>query len=243
MRILLILLLSFITGLQIEAKAKHQTTKDLNSADIAESIIGQPAKLRESFQYEQGNLVAQIFSLGTTRQPKEVLLIWNKESDQFTLAGKRESFSGETFEKPLLFEVNNYKFLNISTEPSGSGAFVSDIILWLAPDHSTHEVDFEQASVIYESRVPSDQVVLSGGEKEFFFEENQMAFQFWIAQQGDPHCCPSGGTVQGTYKLEGAPKFDSFSKEYTADFRITVDQMQHAPNPATSIDYNQIAQQ
>jgi hypothetical protein len=227
----------------MEAKTEQPTTKDLLSPDIAEMIIGQPAKLRESFKYENGNLVTQIFSLGTTRQPKEVLLIWHKVADQFSLAGKQESFSGETFDKPLLFEVNNYKFLNISTEPYGSGGFVSDTILWLAPDHTIHEVEFEQASGIYESRVASDQVILTGGEKEFFFEEDQMAFQFWIAQQGDPHCCPSGGIVQGTYKLEGSPKFDSFSKEYRADFKILVDQLQHSPDPSTSIDYLQTAQQ
>jgi hypothetical protein len=241
MRIILIILLTLVTGLQIEAKTKPYTTKDLQTPDIAERIIGQPAKLRESFKHDNGNLVTQIFSVGTTRQPKEVLLIWQRETDQFNLAGKQESFTGETFDKPILFEVDHYKFLNVSTEPSGSGGFVSDKILWLAPDHTIHEVQFDQASEIYESRVASDQMVLTGGEKEFFVEENQMGFQFWIAQQGDSHCCPSGGTVQGTYKLEGSPKFDSFSRKYTADFKITVDQMQHSPNPSTSIDYAQAA--
>ena len=231
MKFLVISLLTFtlFAGFQIEARTKQYTTKSLQSADVSETVIGEPGKLRESFEYSKANLIAQIFNIGSTRQPKEILLIWNKDRDKFRLAGKRQSFTGERFEKPVLFEVNEHRFLNISTEPTGSGGFVSDVILWLAPDGTLHEVEFEQASGIYETSAASDEVVMTGGEKEFFFEDNQMNFQFWLAQQGDPHCCPSGGVVQGTYKLEGSPKFDSFSRQYRPDFKIIIDNMQHSP--------------
>jgi hypothetical protein len=232
MKFAVVALLLLITSPQIDAKPKDYTTKDLLSPDVGEVVIGRPSKLRDTHRYQDGKLVAQIFSLGTTRQPKEILLLWNKTDDRFSLAGKRESLEGETFQKPTFFEVNQHRFLNISTEPSGSGGFVSDIVLWIAPDGTLHEVEFQQASEIYESIANSSEVVLTGGDKEFFLQDDEMAFQFWIAQHGDPHCCPSGGIVQGTYKLQGSPGFDSFSRNYKPDFKIVVDRMQHSPDAA-----------
>ena len=230
MKSLTILLVIFFTGFQIDARTKQFTTQNLASPDVSSAIIGTPAALRDSFEYKSVNLTAQIFNVGTVRQPKEVLLIWHKTGDRFTLAGKKEAFDGESFEKPVLFQINEYQFVNISTEPVGSGGFVSDAIFWVAPDGTLHEVGFEQASGIYETQAASGEVVLTGGDKEFFVEDGQMSFQFWIAEEGDSHCCPSGGVVQGTYKLEGNPKFDSFARQYRPDFKITIDEMQHIPD-------------
>ncbi len=57
-----------------------------------------------------------------------------------------------------------------------------------------------------------------------------MKFLFWISRVGDPHCCPSGGVVTGTYKIQGTPKYDSFTRRYSADFKILIDEMQQLSN-------------
>ncbi|MCI0411765.1 hypothetical protein L0222_03070 [bacterium] len=148
-----------------------------------------------------------------------------------------ESEPGETFSKPVLFNASSYQFLNISTEPNGSGGFVLDQFLWFAPDSSVHSVEFQQASEVYENLAKSHEVVITGGEKEFFYKDGRMKFEFWLAQQGDPHCCPSNGTVTGTYKLTGAPKYDSFTRRYQARFQILIDQIEHQP-PTTQLSVN-----
>jgi hypothetical protein len=196
-------------------------------------VIEAASQLKESYslKVEDAEILAARYNTDTKRQPQEVLLIWVKKAQGYELAHKMESGPGEMFSKPILFTANNFKFMNISTEPNGSGGFVFDQFLWFAPDGTAHAIEFQQASEVYEKLADSNEVILTGGEKEFFYDEDRMRFEFWVAREGDPHCCPSGGTVTGTYKLVGAPEFDSFTRRYQPNFQILVD---HIDQPVTA---------
>jgi hypothetical protein len=223
-----------IAAANLSATSPKYTREDTVSPDVLESITGMRGALRASFQYKEPGLIASIYSLGTRRQPREILLLWHQIGDKFQLTNVQKSFVGETFEKPVWFTIQDFQFVNIATEPVGSGGFVNDTILWLAPDGTLHEVEFQQASEAYEAVMEPDQMVLTGGEKEFFVEDGAMKFEFSVASQGDPHCCPSGGIVAGNYKLSGQPKFDAFARKYSANFRISVDNLQYSASTALS---------
>jgi hypothetical protein len=220
------LLFAILISAPLPALAKKYYTKtELLSSQTGETLIETASKLKDSYSLTLPKLkvLACVYSIGTKRQPREVLFFWVKKDQGYELVYKLESGPGEIFTKPVLFSIATYSFLNVSTEPNGSGGFVADQFLWFAPDGTVHPVEFQQASEVYEHLAKSNEVILTGGEKEFFYDDNQMKFEFWLARQGDPHCCPSGGTVTGTYKLVGDSKYDSFARRYEANFQILVD--------------------
>lgn len=204
---------------------KHYTKAEVLSPEISEMLIDADSSLKDTYTItlESAEVLVSHYSIGTKRQPREILLLWVKKPEGYEFAYKLESGIGESFNKPILFAASNFHFVNISTEPTGSGGFVVDQFLWFAPDGSVHPVEFQQASEVYEGLAKSDEVLLTGGEKEFFYQDGEMKFEFWLGREGDPHCCPSGGMVAGTYKLVGAPKYDSFTRRYKANFQILVD--------------------
>ncbi len=138
------------------------------SADVAETIIGKQVHLRESYTYHEANLLACLFRMGTKRQPQDALLLWHQTPNGFELIHHRESLPGETYDKPVPFIANNFTFLNISTEPSGSGGFVQDTMLWLAPDGTAHEVDFHPASEVYEGITGNREIIMTRGRTGIF---------------------------------------------------------------------------
>ena len=210
---------------------KYYTQAEVLTSRSGEALLETSSVLKDSYRLtlQQTEVIASLYSIGTKRQPREVLLFWLKKERGYEHVYKLESGIGEIFSKPVLFTMSNHSFVNISTEPNGSGGFVADQFLWFAPDGTVHPVEFQQASEVYEHLAKPDEVVLTGGEKEFFYDDNQMKFEFWLARQGDAHCCPSGGTVTGTYKLVGESKYDSFRRQYQPSFQILVDHITPLP--------------
>jgi hypothetical protein len=231
--IILALVLAALISVPLPAFAKKYYTKaELLSPQTGETLMETASALKDSYTLTLPNLevIASLYSIGTKREPRETFVFWIKKDRGYELAYKLESGLGELFSKPVLFTISKNNFVNISTEPNGSGGFVADQFLWFAPDGTVHALDFQQASEVYEHLAKSDEVILTGGEKEFFYDEDQMKFEFWLARRGDAHCCPSGGTVTGTYKLVGDSKYDSFTRKYKAHFQITVDHITPLPS-------------
>jgi hypothetical protein len=179
-------------------------------------------------KFENKELLVTVNHHGTKRMPTDRLTVWMAKERGYEPLYSFDSGIGETFEKPNTFTVDGFHFLNISTSPSGSGGFVQENILWIAPDNSIHPVDLQLASETYENLASPDEIILNGGEKEFFVQDNQMKFEFWLAHEGDPHCCPTAGVVTGTYKLAGKPKYDFFERKYTGKLEIQIDQFQYS---------------
>ena len=179
-------------------------------------------------KFENKELLVTVDHHGTKRMPTDHLTVWIAKERGYEASYSFDSGIGETFEKPDTFTIDGFHFLNISTSPSGSGGFVQENIFWVAPDDSVHPVDLQPASETYENLASPDEIILNGGEKEFFVQDNQMKFEFWLAHEGDPHCCPTAGIITGTYKLVGKPKYDFFERKYVGKLEIQIDQFQHS---------------
>jgi hypothetical protein len=138
------------------------------------------------------------------------------------LSHPMKSESGIMFEKFIHFQKNGEAFLYESTPPEGSGAFMIEAIFWIAPDGTFHPIDFENAGLVYEHQMNEGEFLLTGGPGILFSKE-RLGFEFFIANNGDPRCCPTAGKISGTYKVVGEEHFDPESKEYSSTFKLIVD--------------------
>jgi hypothetical protein len=132
------------------------------------------------------------------------------------------------FERPVLFSYRRENFIHVSTTPAGSGAFVTDTIFWIAPDTTMHEIEFESAAEAYEEKVNKEETVLGGGSG-VDCNGGKLKFTFYIADNADPHCCPTAGKVIGNYEIVGKKKFDPITKQYSSTFRMVVKQYSRTP--------------
>jgi hypothetical protein len=132
------------------------------------------------------------------------------------------------FEPPVLFHYYGENFVHVSTTPEGSGGFVTDTIFWVAPDATMHEIDFENAAEAYEHKVEAQEIVLAGGSG-VNCKGGKLKFEFYIAKNADPHCCPTAGKVTGNYRIIGKGKFDPSTKQYSSTFKMVVTQYLRTP--------------
>lgn len=138
------------------------------------------------------------------------------------------TLKSQGFEKPALFLYHGEPFVHVSTTPSGSGAFVTDTVFWIAPDATMHEIDFQDAAEAYEDKVDGEEVVLTGGSGVNCAGGN-LNFEFYIADMGDPHCCPTAGKVTGNYTIIGTKQFDPGTKQYSSTFKMVAIQYLRTP--------------
>lgn len=139
-----------------------------------------------------------------------------------TLRQTLESEAGAQFETLIRFRQKREFFVYASTSPEGSGGFTTEAIFWIAPDGSIHRIDSERADRGCQNKVKHGEVLLAGGPG-ILFSNGVMRFVFLIANEGDPHCCPTAGSISGTYKITGKGQYDRNSKQYISTFQLVVD--------------------
>jgi hypothetical protein len=138
-----------------------------------------------------------------------------------------KTMTSDSFESPVVFRYHGENFLHVSTTPSGSGGFVTDTIFWIAPDATMHEIEFENAAKNYESKVDPEETILSGGGVNC--DDGKLTFEFYIANDDDAHCCPTGGKVTGNYEIIGTKQFDPTTKQYSSNFKMVVQKYLRTP--------------
>lgn len=140
----------------------------------------------------------------------------------------------ERLENGIPFEQNGEHFYYIATPPEGSGGFITETIFWAAPDGTLHPIIFNQAGEAYEGLVNKGEFILTGGAG-ILFAAGKLRFKFFIANEGDAHCCPTAGKISGTYKMVGAKQFDPGSKQYSCTYRLLAETYKRAPISSTEL--------
>ena len=169
------------------------------------------------------HIVATIYRPGQASGGTEVLSFRSSADGKLLW-----TMNSEGFEKPVLFSYHGENFVLVSTTPAGSGGFVSDTVFWIAPDATMHEIDFEDAAGAYEKNVDAQEMVLAGGSG-VNCTGGRLTFEFYIANDGDPHCCPTAGKVTGNYEIVGKPKFNPLTKHFSSTFRMVATQYSRTP--------------
>lgn len=136
--------------------------------------------------------------------------------------------AGGRLENAIKFEQTGEQFYYASTPPEGSGGFITETIFWVAPDGTFQPIIFDQAGLAYENRVNEGEIILTGGAG-ILFADGKLRFEFFIANEGDPHCCPTAGKISGTYKMVGSKQFHPRSKKYSCTYRLVADTYRRDP--------------
>jgi hypothetical protein len=168
-------------------------------------------------------IVATIYRQGQGFGENEVLTFRSSPDGKLL-----KTMKSDRFERPVLFLYHGENFIHVSTTPAGSGGFVTDTIFWIAPDATMHEIEFEGAAEIYEDKVDAAEIVLAGGSG-VNCTGGKLKFEFYIANEADPHCCPTAGKVTGNYKIVGKRKFDPITKQYSSTFKMVATQYARTP--------------
>jgi hypothetical protein len=167
-------------------------------------------------------IVATIYQAGQGFGENEVL------SFRSSAGGKLlKTMTSDRFEKPVLFSYHGENFVHVSTTPAGSGGFVTDTIFWISPDAKMHEIEMENAAKNFEGIVDPHETVLGGGGVNY--NRGELTFEFYIANDGDSHCCPTGGRVTGNYEIVGNTQFDPITKQYSSTFKMVVKEYLRTP--------------
>jgi hypothetical protein len=167
-------------------------------------------------------IVATIYQEGQGFGENEVLSFRSSDSGKLL-----KTMTSDIFERPVLFGYHSENFVHVSTTPAGSGGFVTDTIFWISPDATMHEIEFENAAVNYEGKVDPQETVLSGGGVNC--NGGKLTFEFYIANDFDAHCCPTGGRVTGNYEIVGNRQFDPITNQYSSTFKMVVKQYSRIP--------------
>ncbi len=162
--------------------------------------------------------------MNVVNDSEELKFLVSRGND-FRLLRVMKSEPGEGFESPVLFESGGEGYFYVATTPSGSSGFVTEAIFWIAPDSSLHSVGFEQAGRVFENQLRDGEMVLTGGPG-IIFSNQGLEFEFLIARPEDPHCCPTGGTITGSYRIVGGKQYNPATKQYSCTFKIVPDTYQ-----------------
>jgi hypothetical protein len=194
------------------------------------AVAGQLSK----FSLREGTLhiEATIYRQGQGFGEKEVLSFRSSPDGTLLLTMKSDAF-----EMPVLFHYHGENFVHVSTTPVGSGGFVTDTIFWIAPDATMHEIEFESAAEAYEDKAGAEETVLTGGDG-VNCTGGKLKFEFYIANDADPHCCPTAGKVTGNYEIVGKKKFDPITNLYSSTFKMVAKQYSRTPISSGEISAN-----
>ncbi len=177
-------------------------------------------------------IVATIYRHGSGFDGNEVLSFRSSPDGKLL-----ETMKSDGFERPALFRYQGENFVHVSTIPAGSGGFVSNTIFWVAPDNTMHEIEFEDAAEAYEHKVDAEEMVLAGGSSPDC-TGGKLKFEFYIANDDDPHCCPTAGKVTGNYKIVGKTKFDPITNQYSSTFKMLARQYSRSPISTSEMSAN-----
>jgi len=106
--------------------------------------------LSKSFDIEgdTNDLLASIYSTGDGPRRKEVLSIWSRENYGYELQYIKTAGTGENFLKPSVLEVEGIRFMNLAIAGKFTNHPATVATLWIAPDHSLHEVTSQHAKAL-----------------------------------------------------------------------------------------------
>ena len=135
-------------------------------------------------------------------QRPDKLNIWKTVHGGYRLFKSEDSGGGgdSYHEKPFVFHKSGETFLYCQLNYYGTGHYHDDSIYVLNRDRELQPVEFIPAPDGCEKVLHKDEYVAQGVQNEF--SDHSLSFSFGIWRTHDGNCCPSGGSVEGTYKVQ-----------------------------------------
>ncbi len=175
-----------------------------------------------------------IVTIHSAKDATDQLTLWKKTGDdRYQRLVVQQAGTDASFLEPELFSskvlVKNrgkdrfetYLFLDLPTENTwADGAGVDDTVFVLDHDQlrPVAIADAEEDS----KQLRDGETVWNGGLGNEF-SDNRLEFGFLIWEARDCHACPSGGRVDGTYKVVKEMSYDADKKDWVASWKMLVD--------------------
>jgi hypothetical protein len=174
-------------------------------------------------------------SRSATSDPEFTAAIYFKVGDRLKLMRRLNSmaFGSSFFQKPVVVWVpvngtERRQLIQITEIQSGTGRYTREHVFETivmpvrvsrrAPGLDLKEVEFIPAAESFQAHLAKGEGVWKGVTSRF--TTDGLFFDFYIWNDGDANCCPTAGTVNGTYKVERQPD---------GRLRISMDTFKRAP--------------
>jgi HEAT repeat protein len=174
-----------------------------------------------------------IVTIHSSKDATDQLALWKKTGDdKYQRLVVQQAGTDASFEEPEVFSSKvlmtgraseHYEtalFLDLPMERTwGDGAGVFDTVFVLDHDQlrPVAIADAEQDS----KQLRDGEIVWNGGLGNEF-SDNHLEFGFTIWEANDCHACPSGGQVEGTYKVVKEMSYDAQRKDWAASWKMVV---------------------
>jgi len=205
-------------ALELPADKDHPLARKLIATEEGE-ISCEPTPQKILVAHYRAEPTAQ-FSMKDDR-----MLIAVKKADRFEILKVLQSetaivdgtlSSDNDFEEEFI-TIQGMHFLYIRTRVSGSGGIV---------DHDVYTISSGQKLSIVPFQDVTKSTVLKPGEElrngGYRFARGTFSFESGVYKSEDAECCPSLGTFDAEFRLEGKFKQDTHRQAFEPDFRFVV---------------------
>lgn len=171
-----------------------------------------------------------LLTVHVDRDRPDRLSIWKRVEDGYRFIDMIESDGGDyhgSIAKPVIFHFGGETFIYIENYSSGNGGWHDDSVYVVTGGGELQPVDFVGPVKECYSLLRKGETIMNGVYN--YMADDTMSFAFDIWEKDDSHCCPTGGTIEGTYKLEKSSAYDPVTRGRKTSYRIVVDRFQRVP--------------
>jgi HEAT repeat protein len=189
-----------------------------------------PLVLDKAIPYKDKGDTVFLFAIHKDRDRPDELNIWKKEDSGYRLLETFLTDEGDYhghFDDPIFFRLEGDRFIYIQNNSSGNGGYHDDSIYFVTDRQDLQHVDFNPSFSECKSLLHDGEVILNGVVNDI--EDDKLSFSFGIWEKEDAHCCPSGGEIDGTYKLEKNTIIDPWTKKRRISYKIVIGGFERLP--------------
>ena len=125
-----------------------------------------------------------------------------------------------SYELPDIFRYNGDIFIHVTLLYSGTGHFVKESVFAIRSDNTLAEVAFPTVAGVKVQLKPGEGVWKGVSTR---LSDDKLEFEYYIWNEGDANCCPTAGSVTGTFKISKQTRLDETSHALREVWIVTVD--------------------
>ena len=195
------------------------------NADYREAL-----HIRDSVPVTVKNDTLFFLTVHTDRDRPDQLNIWKKYNQGFRHIDTFESEGGDyhgDFDKPVVFHLNGETFIYIQINSGGNGGYHDDSMYVITERKELRHVEFIRVDKQCNNLLKEGETIMNGVDNTI--ADDTLSFFLGIWEKDDAHCCPTGGSIEGTYKLEKIKTYDPILRREKVSYRIVVGDYSRVP--------------
>jgi len=150
------------------------------------------------------------------------ITIWKQDGDLYRRLNMMQVEDAETasYELPDILRYNGDNFIHVTLVYSGTGHSVTESVFAIGSENTLAEVVFPNVVGVNVELKPGEGVWKGVSTK---LSDDKLEFEYYIWNEGDANCCPTAGSVTGTFKISKQTRLDETSHAPREEWIVTVD--------------------